>query len=339
MRDTFQVGELFLLGFRGLEVPGWLRDFEANFGLGGVILFDYDVPTARRGRNVTSPHQLEALCAELHALPTRPLVFVDQEGGQVRRLKAELGFAPLPSARAFAQLPAAERRKLAQTSFAEQRQLGIDFDLAPVIDTDTNPANPNIGAIERSFSPDLVVVEENARLLGDAARGCGLQLCVKHFPGLGGATVDSHVDLTELDGRFDRAQEEAFARIADALPGQAALLSHGLVRAWDPEWPVSISAIAVERLRSLAPDLLLITDDLQMQGLRRLAPLDEACLRGVRAGVDLLCIGNNLAYEEDAAGRAAEGLLRAAPEGDLSAQIAAAMERVAARKDAARASA
>ena len=48
MRDTSQVGELFLLGFRGVQVPGWLRDFEADFGLGGVILFDYDVPTAKR---------------------------------------------------------------------------------------------------------------------------------------------------------------------------------------------------------------------------------------------------------------------------------------------------
>jgi len=337
MGDTSRVGELYLLGFRGTRVPDWLRDFEADHGLGGVILFDYDVPTAQTGRNITSPRQLEALCAEVHALPSRPLVFVDQEGGRVRRLKTELGFAPLPSARAFALLPASERRRLAEASFSELRQLGIDFDLAPVIDADTNPANPNIGAIERSFSADLAVVEENARLLGDAAQRCGLQLCVKHYPGLGGATVDSHLDLTELDGRFDPDQEDAFARLGSALPGQAVLLSHGVVRAWDPKWPVSISEAAIARLRLRAPDLLLITDDLQMQGLRHLATLEEACLRGLGAGVDLLCIGNNLAYEEDAARSAAEAVLRAAADGGLAAQIESATQRVLARKDAARA--
>ena len=105
----------------------------------------------------------------------------DGEDGRVRRLKPELGFAPLPSARDFAALPVEERRRLAQASFAEQRAIGIDFDLAPVIDADTNPDNPNIGAIERAFSPDLDAVRENAVLLAEVAAGCGLQLCLKHF--------------------------------------------------------------------------------------------------------------------------------------------------------------
>ena len=107
-----RVGELFMLGFRGTHLPDWLLEFEAEYGLGGVILFDYDVPTRTRGRNIESPEQVAALCAEVHALPSRPLVFIDQEGGRVRRLATELGFAPLPSARTFASLPLAERRRI-----------------------------------------------------------------------------------------------------------------------------------------------------------------------------------------------------------------------------------
>ena len=317
-----------MLGFRGPSLPGWIREFEARFGLGGVILFDYDVPTRTRGRNVESPEQVAALCAEVHALPSRPLVFVDQEGGQVRRLKEALGFAPLPSARQFAQLGLAERRRLAEASFSEQRALGIDFDLAPVIDADTNPDNPNIGKIERAFSDDLDVIENNARLLGDAARSCGLQLCVKHYPGLGGAIVDSHADLTELDGRFDAAQEALFAELAMALPGRAALLSHGIVREWDPDWPVSISAVAIERLRRAAPELLLVSDDMQMEGLRKRASLEQACVRAIAGGLDLICLGNNLRYEEDAATRCAEQIAaHVDPE-----TVREARERVAQRK-------
>lgn len=332
MSEAPRFGEVFLLGFRGTDVPAWLREFEAEHGLGGVILFDYDVATGTRGRNIASPPQLEALCAEIHALPSRPLIFVDQEGGQVRRLKEELGFSPLPSARAFASLPAAERKHLADASFSEMRALGIDFDLAPVIDADTNPANPNIGAIDRSFSADLAVVRANARLLGDAARRCGLQLCVKHYPGLGGATVDSHQQLTELDGRFDADQEALFAELGNELPGQAVLLSHGLVRTWDPDWPVSVSAAAIDRLRRAAPGLLLVSDDLQMEGLRSLATLEEACLRGLRAGLDLLCIGNNLAYEESAAREATRAIGRAAHENDLLDRLTAAIARIRTRK-------
>ena len=326
------VGETFLLGFRGTTVPSWLRDFALQHGLGGVILFDYDVPTARRGRNIESPQQLEALCREVHALPTRPLVFIDQEGGQVRRLKEPLGFAPLPSARAFAALSLAERRDLATASVQEMRRLGVDFNLAPVIDLDTNPQNPNIGAIERSYSSDLEEVRTNARVLGEAARDARLQLCVKHYPGLGGATVDSHQDLTELDGRFDTAQEALFSELARDLPGEAILLSHGLVREWDAEWPVSISQAAIARLRAAAPDALLVTDDLQMEGLRRLAPLEDACLRGLRAGVDLLCVGNNLAYDEAEVWSAVASVSRACQAESFRARIGEASARVQARK-------
>jgi len=330
-----RLGELFMLGFRGTRLPDWLCRFEALHGLGGVILFDYDVPTSARGRNVTSPEQVRTLCAEVHALPSQPLVFVDQEGGRVRRLKSELGFAPLPSAREFASLSVDERRRIAAVSFREMRALGIDFDLAPVIDADLNPANPNIGAIERSFSADLGVVRENALLLGEVARACGLQLCVKHYPGLGGALVDSHAETTELDGRFDEAQEALFAELGEALPGRAVLLSHGFVRAWDAGWPVSVSAPAIGRLRRAAPDLLLLCDDLQMEGLRAGSSLEQACLRGLRAGLDLLCIGNNLRYEEAAAHdvvRAIESALGEADADDLKRRTRAAIERVLVRK-------
>ena len=71
--DAPRVGEGLVLGFKGPAVPGWLRRFESRFGLGGVILFDYDPAAKRHGNNVVSPQQLRGLCAELSALPSRPL--------------------------------------------------------------------------------------------------------------------------------------------------------------------------------------------------------------------------------------------------------------------------
>ena len=325
-----------MLGFRGLVLPDWLRAFAADHGLGGVILFDRDVQLGGL-RNVESPAQVRALCAELHALPSRPLVFVDQEGGKVRRLKPTSGFADLPSARAFAALPDAEARRFAAESCGEMKALGIDFDLAPVVDLDTNPDNPNIGKIERAFSADANEVRRCARIFGDAARAVGLGLCVKHFPGLGGARTDSHLALTDLSGLVSTEQERLFYELAAELPGGAALLSHGFVREWDAALPASISPAAVARFRAAQRDVLLITDDVQMQGLQGAAGTVDAALRALDAGVDIVCIGNNLLAQADECIEAAcEARARATRDADFAGKLAASRARIAARKEFAR---
>jgi beta-N-acetylhexosaminidase len=330
------VGECFVLGFRGLSLPEWLRGFERELGLGGVVLFDWDAETRRAERNVESPAQLRALCAELHALPSRPLVFVDQEGGRVRRLKAERGFAPLPSARELAVLPEAEARALAARSFEEMRALGIDYDLAPVVDLDLNPENPNIGALGRAFSADPAEVARCARLLGDAARAAGLGLCLKHWPGLGGAAVDTHRGVADLSDDVCEPQLALFDALAAELPGRAVLLSHGVVRQWDADRPVSVSAAAVAELRRRAgDDVLLVTDDLQMQGLQAFLPTRDACVEALRAGVDLVLLGNNLLRQEDECAPAAREVARAAAAGEIPRQnLESALRRIRARKRA-----
>jgi beta-N-acetylhexosaminidase len=94
---THKIGEMFMLGFRTPEIPEWLHFFASEFALGGVILFDYDVTIKKYERNIFDKAQVKKLCKEIHALPSRPLIYVDQEGGKVRRLKDKYGFPPLPS--------------------------------------------------------------------------------------------------------------------------------------------------------------------------------------------------------------------------------------------------
>jgi beta-N-acetylhexosaminidase len=178
-----RVGEHFLLGFEGLSIPAWIADFEQRFGLGGVILFDRDVVTGSSERNVQSPEQLQSLCAQIHGLPSRPLVFVDQEGGAIRRLRPNVGFADLPAQQQMAELSDHELRETVRASTEQMRRVGIDFNLAPVADLNTNPNNPNIGRIGRSFSADPTVVRRCVHIVNAAATEVGLQLCLKHYPG------------------------------------------------------------------------------------------------------------------------------------------------------------
>ena len=331
-----RVGEHFVLGFRGLSLPRWLIDFECEFGLGGVLLFDRDLAARTDVRNVESKAQVRALCAEVHALPSRPLVFVDQEGGLVRRLKPKHGFSELPSHADFARLPAARARELAAASCAELAACGIDFDLAPVVDLDTNPDNPNIGALGRSFSADPVEVARCVRIFAAAAREAGLRLCLKHYPGLGGARVDSHLERTDVTGTLTPEQEALFVGLVGEIPGGAVLLSHALDRERDPEWPAAISEVHVAALREARPDALLITDDVQMKGLRDLCDTSEAARRALRAGVDWVCIGNNLAQEEaECAASAAALRVAAADDALLAARLGESRARIDAAKRAA----
>lgn len=327
------IGELFILGFHGKAIPGWMREFAACFGLGGVILFDYSVRTRQYDNNIESPEQVRALCAEIARLPSSPLVFVDQEGGLVRRLKDSRGFAPLPSAKDFNSLPQDEKRKLLAASLHEMRALGIGYNFAPVVDVDYNPDNPNIGRIKRSFSADIGEVEANALLMSEVAREAGVGLCLKHYPGIGAAKVDSHQDFMDISDTLRPEQEALFHSLAPKMFGDAVLVSHAIVRQWDANNPATLSPATIGRLRAGLPETLLVTDDMQMQGLQKALGTRAACLQSLRAGIDLLCIGNNLLDQEAEMAGIAEAVEQAVHKAALdSSAVEKSVARVRKRK-------
>jgi beta-N-acetylhexosaminidase len=328
-----QIGELFILGFFGKTVPVWLKEFAARYSLGGAILFDYSCRTQQYDNNVESPEQVQRLCAEIAALPSNPMVFIDQEGGLVRRLKESRGFAPLPSAKEFNHLAPDRKRAILTASFAEMHRLGIHYDFAPVVDVDYNPENPNIGGVKRSFSADIAEVEANALLANEVARAQRIGLCLKHFPGIGGAVVDSHQEFMDISDAFIPEQEELFYSLAPKMFGDAVLVSHAIVRQWDKDRPMTLSAAGLGRLRKRLPDTLLITDDMQMQGLQKALGTREASLQSLKAGMDMLCIGNNLFDQEQEMAAIAECVKQGLGDRILSGSaIEKSIARVARRK-------
>ena len=328
-----RIGELFILGFFGKTVPVWLKQFAARYGLGGAILFDYSCRTQQYDNNIESPEQVRRLCAEIAALPSGPMVFIDQEGGLVRRLKESRGFAPLPSAKEFNHLAPDRKRATLTASFAEMRQLGIHYDFAPVVDVDYNPENPNIGRIKRSFSADIAEVEANALLASEVARAQRIGLCLKHFPGIGGALVDSHQEFMDISDALRDEQEELFYSLAPKIFGDAVLVSHAIVSQWDKDRPMTLSAAGIGRLRKRLPDTLLITDDMQMQGLQKALGTTEASLQSLKAGMDMLCIGNNLFDQEQEMAAIAECVEQSLRDKTLSGPaIEKSVARVAKRK-------
>ena len=141
-------GQLLFVGFPGYDVPGDLAELVREGRVGGVILFK---------RNVRDPEQVRAVVAELHALAPEgaPLVVaLDQEGGRVQRLRAP--WTEWPPMRALGRGAPADTARFASALAVELRDCGFDLDFAPVVDVDSNPANPEIGS--RSFGRDTELV-------------------------------------------------------------------------------------------------------------------------------------------------------------------------------------
>ncbi|HKL18642.1 MAG TPA: glycoside hydrolase family 3 N-terminal domain-containing protein, partial [Halalkalibaculum sp.] len=163
-----KIGQMLKVGFRGLSVDENSPIVEdiRKYHIGGVVLFDYDVPRDTALRNISSPGQVQNLVQDLQRFADIPLIIaIDQEGGRVARLKTRYGFEKSVSAQYLGSLQNADStRKYAHQTGQTLSELGINTNLAPVVDVNINPENPVIGGIERSFSDDPSVVTRHARL-------------------------------------------------------------------------------------------------------------------------------------------------------------------------------
>lgn len=277
-------GQLLFAGFQGTEVPEDLAALLRQGRVGGVVLF---------ARNLRDPEQVHRLVAELHALApaTAPLcVAIDQEGGRVQRLRAPWTEWP-PMRRLGERDDLEETARVARALARELADLGIDLDFAPVVDVDTNPANPVIG--DRSFGREAERVARHASAFVRAMQAEGVAACAKHFPGHGDTQEDSHVALPRVDHPLARLREiELVPFRAAALAGVASMMTaHVLLSCFDDRLPATLCAPVLELLRSeLGYDGLVFGDDFEMAAVAAQFPPREATRRALEAGVDALLV-------------------------------------------------
>jgi beta-N-acetylhexosaminidase len=343
-----KIGQLLLVGFRGCqpaECDLIVRDIREH-GIGGVILFDQDmtggtIDTAHRRRNIESPAQVKALVAHLQAQARIPLlVSIDQEGGRVNRLKADYGFPPSVSHEELGRLDQpVETFRQAGLTAQTLAGLGINFNLAPVVDLDANPDNPIIKGKRRSFAADPAVVARHAAEFVRAHRACGVLSCLKHFPGHGSAAGDTHHGLVDVTATWHARELEPFERLIKAGLADAIMTAHVFNSRLDPQRPATLShAVLTGLLRGqLGYDGVITSDDMEMRAISHHYGLAKSVPGAIEAGLDLLCFGNNLSYDPDIAAKAIGLLVRAVESGHLpESRIDASYRRVLALKRQAR---
>jgi len=298
------IGRMFMVGFRGqdVEADDWIFQAIAEYHIGSVILFARNM--AGGVQNISGPEQLSELTTQLRdAAGMRPLcISVDQEGGMICRLREDDGFPASLSARDLACLSdeeiQAQAGRMAQTLAA----MGINWNLAPVVDLDLNPDNPIIGRYGRSFGVDPEQVAHMARLFIQAHHQAGVGCCLKHFPGHGSAGQDSHEGFVDVTDCWQEHELTPFARLIDEGCADAVMTGHLINRRLDPAGlPATMSRPVLHDLlrKELGFAGVIVSDDLQMGAITRRWGLAEAVRRAVLAGVDLLTIGNNLTRGEE----------------------------------------
>lgn len=302
------IGMMLLVGFRGTEIDSAknpdivsaIRDYH----VGSVILFDYDVPTGTRGRNIKGAEQLKRLCAQLRAFNDKLIIGIDQEGGYVSRLSPRYGFPAIPSAQKCAAMGPDSVHHYADLTGQMLEELGINLDFAPVADVNVNPRCPVIGAIERSFSADPEKVRHNCMRWNIHLSKHHVISCWKHFPGHGSATGDTHKGLVDVSDTWKPIELDPYRVNGEDLyntppggwniPGMV-MTAHVINRKLDPSGlPASLSPKITSYLRdTLRYEGVIVTDDLAMGAIVQQYSFEKAIRMAVLAGADLLCLSNN----------------------------------------------
>jgi beta-N-acetylhexosaminidase len=276
---------LLTVGFPGKELGPELERL-LELGVGGVILFK---------RNVGSARDAAELVRAIKRRAGRPLVVsIDQEGGAVARLRE--GFTKIPPMRELgATRDAALARDVGRVIGAELAAVGIDLDFAPVLDVDTNPDNPVIGA--RSFGPEPTLVAELGVALASGLVDAGVAPCGKHFPGHGDTRQDSHFELPRLSHGVERLRATELVPFARAVRAgfPALMTAHVVMEAFDAEVPATMSRAVIGGI--LRDELgfggVVFTDDVDMKAIADHYALEHVARACLGAGVDaFLCCQN-----------------------------------------------
>ena len=281
---TQRAGQRLMVGFDGTRLDDTLKDYIGRLGVGGLILF---------ARNISSPRQVTELCqaAQEHAAQCgHPplLIGIDQEGGVVSRLKPPFTqFAGQPWIQSDA-----EASHFARTTAEELRSIGVNMNMAPVMDV-LPPNGPSVMQ-ERAFSRDPQQVARMGTIIIDGMQSSGIMAVAKHFPGIGRTVLDSHHELPDLE------TDTASLYQSDIMPFQQAIeidvagimLAHIRYLSIDPQWPASLSsAIADEILRSqIGYRGVTLTDDLDMGAISKHYNPQTVAIQCLTATVDILLI-------------------------------------------------
>lgn len=294
-----KIASMLMFGFRGADVQdqGVLKivDDIGKLGLGGVLLFGY---------NINFPEQLKNLTNLLLQADSKLLIAVDQEGGRVQRLSSKNGFKNFDTAKKIAASYSSEEAYSTYLNMAKiLKDYGINFNFAPCVDIDSAPPCSVIGGFERSFSDNPQTVINYSKQFIDAHKKHNIITALKHFPGHGFAQSDTHKGLTDTTDLANTDLElKPYKDLLSDSSNTAVMTAHIINRNLDDSgYPATLSKKIITGIlrENLNFQGVVVTDALEMGAIRNYYSLEDVVHRSINAGNDILVFARNSASSFD----------------------------------------
>ena len=294
-----KIGQMLMIGFHGTTAVSSsqiCKDIK-QYNVGAVILFDFNPVDKTKPKNIATKTQLKKLTSELQACSSdgKLLIAVDQEGGKVQRLKSKYGFyGKFPKASDVIKMDQSKIKSTYTKMSAELKSVGINYDLAPVVDLDINMQNHVIHGLGRSFGKDPKIVAKYASTFIDAMHSHGVLTSIKHFPGHGSSVGDTHKGFVDVTNLWKEIELEPYHLLKDKA--DTVMVAHVFNKKLDAVYPASLSYKTITKMLrwKLGYHGVVITDDLQMGAISKKYGLKNTLKLAINAGDDILLIGNQL---------------------------------------------
>ncbi len=282
-----KIGQMLMIGLHGPLVYAdhpILQDIRERH-LGGIILLEW-------AGNIQSSAQVAALVDGLQAAADVPLfISIDHEGGLINRLKQSYGFPPTVSHERLGEINDLSVTHTQASSMARTlARLHINLNLAPVVDVNVNPDNPIIARYQRSFSSDAAIVSSHAAAFVQAHHEQGILCTLKHFPGHGSSSDDSHVGLVDITATWSANELQPFTTLIQDGQADAVMTAHVFNGRLDLGYPATLSQRIITGLlrENIGYDGVVISDDMLMGAISNYYGFGAAIHRAIEAGVDIL---------------------------------------------------
>lgn len=282
-----KIGQMIIVGFMGPDLSKENAALKEQIALGnvaGVLLMSGNY-------NIVNRAQVTSLVNEIKGVKTKYPLFIaiDQEGGKIGRLNRDNGFEDFPSNKEMARTKFPEEAFLIYLRMAKMlKNLGINFNLAPVVDLDLGSSF--IKNKERSFSADPQVVVKFAEQFIVAHHQAGVLIALKHFPGVGSAKNDPHEEMVDLTDTYDEKELIPYYALMKKSMVDAVMVSHAMNSKVDSREMASLSLAYIKN--KLKEEMgfkgVVISDSLSMSAVTKRYSFEEAVIRAVNSGNDIL---------------------------------------------------
>lgn len=289
-----KIGQMLLVGLPDNKLDTgsqFYKDVKAG-KIGGIILYERHLTATNSAENLKS-----LISFYRNASPLPLMVCITQEGGIVNRLKTKYGFPPMPSAEYLGKLNNLDSTKFYADNIAYTlSRLGINMNFAPVVDV-YSATNPVLGSRERTFSSDVQVIIKQAAQTILSHNYFNVGTAIKHFPGHGSSTTDTHLELTDVSKTWKRKELEPYTALITKGLVKAIMTAHIVNTQLDADsLPATLSNKMINGLLrgKMHFNGVVFSDDMQMKAISNEYGLKDAIEKAINAGVDILLFSGNI---------------------------------------------